>query len=1411
MYRQIFAILTFVFLSAQVHASATKELIKSALPEIKQLFAQASSQKLQDEAIKKYINDNLEASSPQYQQLIIDELKKVSPAKRPEKLADLMYNEKKFLKAGMPCYSVTNQCKGKLICGLPLVAKDQKYYEKCLIPKDEGQSCSQADDYCMAGTCKNMLRITNVNTCTTYKESCKRDSECCSNSCNQETKKCNANYKCSSCASGGQVPQEGQECCEALFKNTNGVCSPIIPVFTFFNWLMPSVQAATTDNSVDAVNELNSMMATLGQLFDNNQVTQSLADSYKGQIKSGADVCASKPISNMSFGSEGTTTYPRKECYEALIEKVSPELNYQQVASAKLAQADKIVSSFKKTTSANANHPLYTEQAFSQFEAGVDKDLAQCVNNLGAPGTNFSKRNDSIDRCVEGVKIKINDRIVQSDYEAAMKGEASTNPNYALFSGATESIPLFQDIHISDMKSCRVNLFGDFIAAQSNDYFEVMMMMFAMDYTTGGKDEGDFYHIKSQYNTRIAASGSKRGVDNQIFNWNVQTNEIRGKNIKKFDPAMVRRGALWDEFDETVGKSALNEINKYLTTLEEADRKVFLKMYYNGKLSGNDRDLIINYYMKKDPKYLDTFTLDNPKAGAGRYNIRDVVRFEAIKYKLHLFKLYGILQKRSLEMMCRCVDTVGPMSADDWLQPDVEENYLKNCNGLGKYDSYVINSEKEICTGEGEDRECTSAGAKDFSDIVTEKEKEEINKLGGNEQALTKNSVGKTVVQNGSYSIKDRNEDYFVQTLDQITACIGTDACEKTSRYDDFVKNGKLDFKKEREETAKGHGEDFSLFLRDMALMKIKAIEEASLQNINHGTALFEYTVQWLKDYNWNYVKYNGEAYTKSKKCYYPVCFILQNLQFLGSFLNKMLAVVTNFSSLGIILGGDMSLDLNPDRGPENICGPRTKSTWKKSKIPVGKKYKIKCMRFHAVNNDVCNTNIAVASCTRNTYVKKEGSDVIRLLDPFLPDMTELYGTTYRTKAKIPFKGDKHSIHNYYVFDDNLTNFYMDHAKGYFLSTLISADNGSDDENNDRKRMSDEFAQYAYRYHFFAPKVSKLDYYISPGLIPYFEMLISKLNNYMGQSLANLARTAAYALKMHNYNYIVNTGLTNATKIDRKSPDGGIPNVQLTSDFGQFTNWLSGFSTAANQFDEALAGDKTIGRTVRGEVEKGRSSANEAISQVSNGVRKQLDRNANRRANQALMRQALIKRGKSGDMAKLQAIADKRSSEHSSALSSLTEQFLKNALGEAAAKRAHAQAIRNATAKDKAKSAQEGYSQEAINVDQNSASARSRSASGSSDSGVAAAKASDSMDIISFDNLDNEEGLFNMDDDALVMLGDKKMTAGQLKSFINSQRESGTKRDQIMKSDNDWERENVSLFTIISERYQISAFPKMLK
>ena len=98
---------------------------------------------------------------------------------------------------------------------------------RCFRPLSVGENC-MANPVCGAGACLPYNSLTSgIGECSTLGLSCKKNSDCCSNSCNGGV--CKENFICKDCLSNGSKPQRGQKCCEGLYLNEKGMCVPDVP------------------------------------------------------------------------------------------------------------------------------------------------------------------------------------------------------------------------------------------------------------------------------------------------------------------------------------------------------------------------------------------------------------------------------------------------------------------------------------------------------------------------------------------------------------------------------------------------------------------------------------------------------------------------------------------------------------------------------------------------------------------------------------------------------------------------------------------------------------------------------------------------------------------------------------------------------------------------------------------------------------------------------------------------------------------------------------------------------------------------------------------------------------------------------------------------------------------------------
>lgn len=98
---------------------------------------------------------------------------------------------------------------------------------RCFKPLSLGQSCL-ANPVCGAGSCLPYDSMTSgIGECVEENNSCKKNSDCCSNLCNGGV--CKENVVCKDCINNGQKTQRGQKCCEGLYLNGKGICVPDAP------------------------------------------------------------------------------------------------------------------------------------------------------------------------------------------------------------------------------------------------------------------------------------------------------------------------------------------------------------------------------------------------------------------------------------------------------------------------------------------------------------------------------------------------------------------------------------------------------------------------------------------------------------------------------------------------------------------------------------------------------------------------------------------------------------------------------------------------------------------------------------------------------------------------------------------------------------------------------------------------------------------------------------------------------------------------------------------------------------------------------------------------------------------------------------------------------------------------------
>lgn len=137
---------------------------------------------------------------------------------------------------GKSCKKEGRECKDDGDCCSSSCTLDKKSNKRfceevyrCFKPLSLGQACS-VNPVCGEGECLAFnSKTSGIGECEEKGRSCKKNSDCCSNSCNAN--KCVEAYICKDCVKNGKKPDRGQKCCEGLYLNGQGLCVPDAPPF----------------------------------------------------------------------------------------------------------------------------------------------------------------------------------------------------------------------------------------------------------------------------------------------------------------------------------------------------------------------------------------------------------------------------------------------------------------------------------------------------------------------------------------------------------------------------------------------------------------------------------------------------------------------------------------------------------------------------------------------------------------------------------------------------------------------------------------------------------------------------------------------------------------------------------------------------------------------------------------------------------------------------------------------------------------------------------------------------------------------------------------------------------------------------------------------------------------------------
>ena len=584
-----------------------------------------------------------------------------------------------------------------------------------------GLPCQPDVDQCLKGTCRKITRFTDVNLCQTEGNSCKVDKECCSLRCDKSSGKCLANYRCATCKSIGTKIIKGKtKCCPGLYPNRENICIPLYPILinsvfkkiksfavSSLNLLIKETYA---NDALDAKKEiartkLTQLMASASSLFNNGDNS---TDS--GEVS----------------GPEALRLYFKNKIDNAnsilIVTNIISQMNDVKNAARKVSQALSSINQaynnmnidpvLKRQAIADASERVnycisgnsYDQNPYGLPDDGSENDqdgftlpslsaLQSCLNNIVS--------NISVPSLEEmGMIAYLTDGTIPSDvfmqgwvqpddslYAPMFRSDEnqndqsntpSVNVPFIKRPQVLESAPenanennieanyTFEKFKGSDFKSCRVNLFADYMMSQGDAYYEALFTFLSLDYVTSGGGVDDKI-VVGEWKRHIQSLDEDYDGINVTANANANSNSLYGVPRDKFD-----------EYNEAVEQN----INDYFqnTLSNDVERKIFTYLFLNGFISSSVKEKILNYYIYQDTARTNTLinalgpiSFPSPES----FSLFKITRFEAVKYKMYLYKLIGKFRRKSIKLTCRCVDINGPVNGDKWLEDDVKETYIK--------------------------------------------------------------------------------------------------------------------------------------------------------------------------------------------------------------------------------------------------------------------------------------------------------------------------------------------------------------------------------------------------------------------------------------------------------------------------------------------------------------------------------------------------------------------------------------------------------------------------------------------------------------------------------------------------------------------------------------------------------------
>ncbi len=1030
-----------------------------------------------------------------------------------------------------------------------------------------GLPCVKDRDECLSGVCRKIVRYTDVNMCTTEGKKCSTDKQCCSLKCDKRTKRCLENYRCASCKSIGTKILKGKtKCCPGLYPDRSNICIPLYPVL--LNSLYNSIKSFASvfisnayadqdpieEAKEEALAKLNAILPYIRSAFtqpDSSETGisgESALKSYfenkisqaNSVVKLNAIVSELENLKNSAMAiSQALSTI------NSTYNNMNIDFALKQRAIADAQDRVNYCISGNTYDQPNAGHEEGSDVSGSGFNLPSFSALSSCLNSVTSNLTIPTMQEmGMIAYLIDGTipsEVFIQGFVQPDD---SLYSPMFRSQNGVAQEGASVNIPFikrpmttdeeeddqilepeytFEKFKGSNFKSCRVNLFADYMMAQGDQYYEALFTFLALDYVTSGQGIDD----------KIVVGEWKRHV--QSLDQDYENINILSSPNETTDTLFGVAKDQFDDYNSSVESNIKDYFDNSLTN--PVEKKIFTYLFLNGFIEASVKQKIINYYIYRDAKHTTLLlnSIGNQSfPAASSFSLFKITRFEAIKYKMYLYKMIGKFRQKSIKLTCRCVDINGPVNGDKWLEDDVKATYLKYCNDVGKYKLYRPAGSSQSISNITQSQETTNQDHSERMNTVQ-------STAGLN--ASVSDSSGQGVVNDTEQQIGENINANNGFTSDGQFSSLNNfqETNEEVSRYDDWVYSvgGKkvISFEKFNKENPDkieglGHGIHYQEMLWQMAMTKSEILMEAASENLFSVSQGLGKIKMFLMTFNWGYTKtsLHKEVRTRKIGC---VSLILSMFKQLFGHREMNFGTdsewdinQTRFNYSGSIMN---SSDLNVesvmssfDLRPKRVCNK--KHFKRKTKI-CSRKYYYHCIRNDVEKNSVCNKKLPVGMCIKSVHAYKDWAGNRKfILDPFVPEGTSL-----------PKPSESQSFYNTLSITDFRDRYVSEIKSGAskFLQSEFFSLSGLTQE--DISKFSPElqaFEDFSFRYIFYYPKMANKPRYMTEGLIPFFDRLITLSMQMNMGIMMDLNNSALLALQLEEsyINVIENQNIVDVTE-----------------------------------------------------------------------------------------------------------------------------------------------------------------------------------------------------------------------------------------------------------------------------------------